>query len=73
MHLISKREQDVHVGDETVHIEKGEHLTTEFCHKYTLESVRGSRCNGGLVRQPVWMDAGEEVQRAAAGAEVAVG
>ena len=48
MHLVSKRDQVVHVGDENVHIEKGEHLTTEFCHKYTLESFADLAATAGL-------------------------
>jgi L-histidine Nalpha-methyltransferase len=57
MHLVSKREQDVHVGDETVHIDKGEHLTTEFCHKYTLESFADLAAKADLRVVRVWMDA----------------
>jgi L-histidine Nalpha-methyltransferase len=56
MHLISKREQDVHVGDETVHIGKGEHLTTEFCHKYTLEAFADLAATAGLAVSRVWLD-----------------
>jgi dimethylhistidine N-methyltransferase len=56
MHLVSKREQDVHVGDETVHIGKGEHLTTEFCHKYTLEAFADLAATAGLSVSRVWMD-----------------
>ena len=57
MHLVSKRDQDVHVGEETVHIEKGEHLTTEFCHKYTLEAFADLAATAGLSVSRVWMDA----------------
>jgi L-histidine Nalpha-methyltransferase len=56
MHLVSKRDQQVHVGDETVHIEKGEHLTTEFCHKYTLETFANLAATAGLSVSRVWMD-----------------
>ena len=56
MHLVSKREQEVHVGEETVHIGKGEHLTTEFCHKYTLESFADLAAAAGLSVSRVWMD-----------------
>jgi L-histidine Nalpha-methyltransferase len=56
MHLVSKRDQVVHVGDENVHIEKGEHLTTEFCHKYTLESFADLAATAGLSVSRVWMD-----------------
>ncbi len=56
MHLVSKRDQVVHVGDEDVKIEKGEHLTTEFCHKYTLESFADLAATAGLSVSRVWMD-----------------
>jgi L-histidine Nalpha-methyltransferase len=56
MHLVSRRDQEVHVGDETVRIEKGEHLTTEFCHKYTLESFANLAATAGLSVSRVWMD-----------------
>ena len=74
MHLVSKRDQVVHVGDENVHIEKGEHLTTEFCHKYTLESFADLAAHRRPLGQPRVDGSGEAVQRAAAGAAlVAVG
>jgi L-histidine Nalpha-methyltransferase len=56
MHLVSKRDQIVHVGDENVQIQKGEHLTTEFCHKYTLESFADLAAAAGLSVSRVWMD-----------------
>jgi L-histidine N-alpha-methyltransferase len=56
MHLVSKRDQVVHVGDEHVRIDKGEHLTTEFCHKYTLESFADLAATAGLSVSRVWMD-----------------
>lgn len=56
MHLVSKRDQTVHVGDESVEIEKGEHLTTEFCHKYTLETFADLAATAGLSVSRVWMD-----------------
>ena len=56
MHLVSKRDQVVHVGDENVRIDKGEHLTTEFCHKYTLESFADLAATAGLSVSRVWMD-----------------
>ena len=56
MHLVSKRDQVVHVGDEDVQIQKGEHITTEFCHKYTLESFADLAATAGLSVSSVWMD-----------------
>ena len=57
MHLVSKRDQTVHLGDESVRIGKGEHLTTEFCHKYTLEAFADLAATAGLSVSRVWMDA----------------
>ncbi len=40
MHLVSKRDQTVHLGGEKVRIGRGEHLRTEYCHKYTLDTFQ---------------------------------
>lgn len=56
MHLISKREQDVRVGDEVVHIHRGEHLRTECCHKYTLAGFAEMAARADLSVSRVWMD-----------------
>jgi dimethylhistidine N-methyltransferase len=56
MHLVSQHQQTVHVAGEPVHFARGEHLRTECCHKYTLESFRAlaARANLSLVR--AWND-----------------
>jgi len=56
MHLVSKRDQEVHFGEETVPLKKGEHLTTEFCHKYTLETFADLAATASLTVSRVWMD-----------------
>jgi dimethylhistidine N-methyltransferase len=56
MHLVSKRDQDIHLGDETIHIERGEHLRTECCHKYTLEGFAQLAATADLAVTHVWMD-----------------
>jgi L-histidine Nalpha-methyltransferase len=56
MHLVSKRDQDVHVGDEVVHIERGEHVRTECCHKYTLEGFAELVAAADLEVTRVWTD-----------------
>jgi L-histidine N-alpha-methyltransferase len=56
MHLVSKRDQLVHLGGEKVHIKRGEHLRTEYCHKYTLDSFSELAASAGLAVQRVWMD-----------------
>ncbi|MGH8176612.1 MAG: L-histidine N(alpha)-methyltransferase [Steroidobacter sp.] len=56
MHLVSKRNQVVHIGDENVAIVRGEHLHTESCHKYTLESFADLAAAAGFTVERVWMD-----------------
>ena len=56
MHLVSKRDQVVHIGDENVKIARGEHLRTEYCHKYTLESFANLAAAADLAVTRVWMD-----------------
>jgi L-histidine Nalpha-methyltransferase len=60
MHLVSKRDQVVHVGEESVPIARGEHLCTEYCHKYTLESFADLAAGAGLAVTRVWMDAAKQ-------------
>src|SRR5690606_27839598 len=38
LHLVSKRDQIVHLGGQEIRFARGERLHTESCHKYTLES-----------------------------------
>jgi L-histidine Nalpha-methyltransferase len=56
MHLVSKRDQIVHLGGEDIPIARGEHLRTEYCHKYTLEGFANLAGTAGLAVQRVWMD-----------------
>jgi L-histidine Nalpha-methyltransferase len=56
MHLVSKRNQVVHVGNETFRIASGEHIVTEYCHKYTLEAFANLAATVGLAVSRVWMD-----------------
>jgi len=56
MHLVSKRDQTVHLGGEKVRIGRGEHLRTEYCHKYTLDSFSELAATAGLAVKRVWMD-----------------
>jgi len=56
MHLISKRDQEVHLGEETVRIKRGEHLRTECCHKYTLEGFAELASRADLAVTRVWTD-----------------
>jgi uncharacterized SAM-dependent methyltransferase len=56
MHLVSRRDQVVHLGGENIRIARGEHLRTEYCHKYTLEGFANLAGTAGLAVQRVWMD-----------------
>lgn len=56
MHLISKQDQRVHIGDEELRIKRGEHIRTECSHKYTLESFADLAANADLSVSRVWMD-----------------
>ncbi len=56
MHLISKQDQRVHIGDEEVTIKRGEHIRTECSHKYTLESFAELAAEADLRVARVWMD-----------------
>jgi L-histidine Nalpha-methyltransferase len=59
MHLVSKRDQVVQIGGEKVRFAQGEHLRTEYCHKYTLESFSDLAATAGLVVKRVWTDANQ--------------
>ncbi|HEY0943385.1 MAG TPA: L-histidine N(alpha)-methyltransferase [Steroidobacter sp.] len=56
MHLVSKRDQVVRLGGEKIRIASGEHLRTEYCHKYTLEGFSELAATAGLAVRRVWMD-----------------
>lgn len=60
MHLVSKRDQVVHLGDEKVRISRGEHLRTEYCHKYTLDSFNELAATAGLAVKRVWLDPNQQ-------------
>ena len=57
MHLVSREDQTVHVGEDTISIRRGERLLTECCHKYTLESFAQLAAGAGFQTERVWTDA----------------
>jgi L-histidine N-alpha-methyltransferase len=57
MRLVSKRDQVVQIGGEKIRFERGEHLRTEYCHKYTLETFSDLAATAGLAVKRVWTDA----------------
>lgn len=60
MHLVSKRDQVVHLGGEQVRIGRGEHLRTEYCHKYTIDDFNELAATAGLAVKRVWMDPNQQ-------------
>jgi L-histidine N-alpha-methyltransferase len=57
MHLISKSDQRVHIGDTEIQLRRGEHIRTEYSHKYTLDSFADLAAAADLCVERVWMDA----------------
>lgn len=56
MHLVSKVDQVVRVGDTSVSFTRGETIHTENSYKYTQESFLEIAQNAGFVIQSSWMD-----------------
>lgn len=56
LNLISEREQNVRIGGQSIHFDKGEALLTEHSHKYTLEQFCGMAERAGFVVHKVWTD-----------------
>ena len=57
MHLVSRRNQIVHLDGQSFEFEEGETLHTENSHKYTIEGFRALARRAGLAPGPVWCDA----------------
>ena len=57
MHLISKREQTVMVGEQRFSFREGETIHTENSHKYTVDSFRNLAVHAGFRPGPTWTDA----------------
>jgi len=56
MHLISKRHQVVDIAGTRIPIEKGEHLRTEYCHKYTPDAFASLAAGAHLLATRSWSD-----------------
>jgi uncharacterized SAM-dependent methyltransferase len=59
MRLVSLTEQSVHVDGETIRFAAGEHILTEYSHKYSIEHFRTLARQAGLQPEGVWTDADE--------------
>ena len=56
MHLVSTRDQTAHIDGQRLEFTAGEHIRTEYSHKYTLEQFAGMATTAGLVVRKVWTD-----------------
>lgn len=55
-HIVSRREQDVHVDGRTFHFGEGEAMLVEYSCKYTLEGFARFAARAGLRVAEVWTD-----------------
>jgi len=56
MHLVANRELGFSVGGERFEMTRGEHLLTEYSHKYTLREVAELAYSAGLAVRRTWSD-----------------
>ena len=56
MRLISKEDQAVRIGGETVRLSEGEHILTEHSHKYDLAQFDGMAREAGFRLTRHWSD-----------------
>lgn len=59
MHLRSRCEQTVTIGDEEIEFARGETICTEFSHKYTLNRIERMADRSGFSLNHLWTDARE--------------
>ncbi|SDS86527.1 dimethylhistidine N-methyltransferase [Halopseudomonas xinjiangensis] len=60
MQLVARREQAVHfTGEATRHFAEGEHVLTEYSHKYTIDGFGNMLREAGFGRYQVWTDANQ--------------
>jgi dimethylhistidine N-methyltransferase len=55
-HIVSRREQDVHIDGRTFHFAEGEAMLVEYSCKYTLEGFARFAARAGLRVAEVWTD-----------------
>ncbi len=56
MHLVSKADQEVHVGGRTIRFDAGETIHTENSHKFSIEGFAGLARDAGLEFERAWTD-----------------
>jgi len=62
MQLVSRREQDVRVADETFHFARGETIVTEHCYKHGPETIAAMLAVAGWRVAEVAIDARERIR-----------
>lgn len=56
MRLISLAEQKVNLAGEQIRFAEGEHIVTEYSHKYSIDSFRELARSAGWTHQSIWTD-----------------
>ncbi|MGI9088267.1 MAG: L-histidine N(alpha)-methyltransferase [Chthoniobacterales bacterium] len=56
MHLLSEKEQTVHVGDQEFHFQSGEKIITEYSYKHTVEGFAALAASAGFRLSHTWTD-----------------
>lgn len=56
MHLVSQRDQNVHVANREFHFQAGEAIITEFSYKYTPEGFSALAHKAGFKFEKMWTD-----------------
>lgn len=59
MRLVSLVAQTARVGGELIRFAAGEHVVTEYSHKYSIEGFKALACRAGLEPEAVWTDPDE--------------
>ena len=57
MRLVSRVAQTARIGGRTIRFAAGEHIVTEYSHKYSIDGFTALARQAGLVSQAVWTDA----------------
>ncbi len=56
MHLVAKQAMEIVVSNEKISFAEGEHIVTEYSHKFTIASFESLAARVGLKIQHVWQD-----------------
>jgi dimethylhistidine N-methyltransferase len=56
MRLVSQRQHTVHLNGESIEFAKGEHIVTEYSHKYSIDGFASMSRAAGWRHEKVWTD-----------------